>query len=97
PFVAISFSIRLEIKLYTQLREPGRDDRKRRQPGRAERLLIAVGDARVEDVVHVERDVQPSLLQPDRLCKADVELIEPFRIQRTRLNDVHSGDGRSAC
>jgi len=44
-FTPVDRRYSLKIKLYTQLGEPGRDDRKRRQPGRAKRLLIAVGDA----------------------------------------------------
>ena len=85
----------LKIKLYSQLGEARRNDTKRRQPGCAEDLLVVLDRGRVEDVVKIDRDIQPSLLKPHNLCDAQIDLVEALAIERARLHDVHRRDGHT--
>src|SRR5207244_5157632 len=84
----------LKVELYTKLRKTPRNDRQGSQPGRAEGLLILVADARVENVVDIDRDVQPPLLEWHHLRNPDVELIEARVIELSRLDDVHDRHSR---
>src|SRR5664279_23982 len=67
----------LEVDLRTDLHEPGREHRQRRQPGavRNKRLIVGQHRGRVEDVEDVEADVEACAPKLENLADPEVDLV----------------------
>src|SRR5881296_3852305 len=81
----------LEIPTGAELHESRLNDGDRSLPGGAERVVLDENRVRVERVVQVDVQIHAAATDADDLREAEVELIQPVSVHRTRLDQIDVG------